>query len=137
MAIFDSHSACARCRDKGKGKDPYVENPQSPDCKFCNLLTPDQKAQLATPSYKFKKEKREAKKLESDCFCYPVKDAVNSPNPSLVDPALVQVIRAVDGHGTIQSPGSGESAGKKKKVDKNKDKASSSKSEPHSDKPVK
>ena len=28
MAGFDTHS-CARCRDKGKGKDPCVEKPDS------------------------------------------------------------------------------------------------------------
>ena len=50
----------------------------------------------------------------------PVKDNVLSPNPSLVDPASVQVIGAVDGQGMLQSPGSGEPAGKKKKVDKDK-----------------
>ena len=87
MAISICHSICARCRDKGKGKDPCVENAHSTDCRFCNLLTPDQKAQLATPSYNFKKEECEAKKLESDsASATPVKDAVNSPNPSLVDP---------------------------------------------------
>ena len=77
-------------------------DPQFTDCKFCNLLTPDQKAQLATPSYKFKKEKCEAKKLGMDSSSTtPVKDSVHLPNPSLVDPALVQVIRAVDGHGMM------------------------------------
>ena len=35
------------------------------DCKFCNSLTEDQRIQLATPSYKLKKEKREAKMLEA------------------------------------------------------------------------
>ena len=64
MASFDGHAFCARCRDKGKGKDPCVETPQS-DCKFCIVLTPEQLAQLATPSYKLNKEKREAKKLEA------------------------------------------------------------------------
>ena len=28
------------------------------ECKFCNSLTMDQKSQLATPSYKLKKEKK-------------------------------------------------------------------------------
>ena len=136
MVIFDSHSVCACCRDKGKEKDPCVENPQCSDCKFCNHLTPDQKAQLATPSYKLKKEKREARKLETDSSSTtPVKDSVHSPNPSFVDPASVQVIRAVDGHRTLQSPCPVELAGKKKRVDK--DKATTSKSKSHSEKPVK
>ena len=136
MAIFDSHSVCARGRDKGKGKDPCVEKLQCTNCKFCNLLTPGQKAQLPTPSYKLKKEKREARKLETDSSSTtPVKDSVCSPNPSLVDPASVQVIGAVDGHGMLQSPGPGEPAGKKKRVDRNK--ATTSKSKSHPEKPVK
>ena len=76
MASFDGNSFCARCREKGKGKD---------DCKFCLLLTPEQKAQLATP-YKLKKEKRDAKKAE---LSSPTKDS------TLVDPATVAVIGAV------------------------------------------
>ena len=42
MTGFHTHSYCARCRDKGKGKDPCVEKPDT-DCKLCNLLTSDQK----------------------------------------------------------------------------------------------
>ena len=86
IANFDSHSSCARCRDKGKGKDPCVENPETKDCKFCNSLTPEPRLQLATPSYKLKKEKWEAKKLEST----PSKDS-----DTLVDPASVSVIGVV------------------------------------------
>ena len=63
MASFDGHLYCACCRDKGKGKDTCVESKDSSDCVHCNSLTPEQRAQLATPSYKLKKEKREAKKL--------------------------------------------------------------------------
>ena len=58
MAGFDNHSFCARCRDKGKGKDPCAERPESTDCKFCNTLPAKQRAQLSSPSYKVKKEKR-------------------------------------------------------------------------------
>ena len=61
MANFDSH--CARCREKGKGTDFCVENPQSSDCQICNAFTNEQRQQLATPSYRLKKEKPEAKKL--------------------------------------------------------------------------
>ena len=57
MANFDSRSQCAHCRDKGKGKDFCVENPQSSDCQICKSFTPEQRQQLATPSYKVKKEK--------------------------------------------------------------------------------
>ena len=80
MTNFDAYSSCARCRDKGKGKDPCVEQPETKDCKFCNSLTQEQRLLLATRSYKLKKEKREAKKLEST----PSKDS-----DTLVDPASV------------------------------------------------
>ena len=56
MAGFDAHNYCARCRNKGKGHDPCVEKPDS-DCKFYNVLTSDQKAQLSTLSDKIKKGK--------------------------------------------------------------------------------
>ena len=57
MASFDTHSHCARCRDKGKRKDFCVENPQSSDCEICKSFTPEQREQLTTPSYKIKKQK--------------------------------------------------------------------------------
>ena len=114
MAGFDTHSYCARCRDKGKGPDPCVENPKSTDCKFCSILTCEQRSQLSTPSYTLKKEKHEAKK---DILTTPSKDTshVNSVNPSLVDPASVSVISAVDGQGTLQSPGFSGPVEKQKK----------------------
>ena len=59
MAGFDPHTVCARCRDKKKGKDPCVEK-EGASC-HCNALTPEQLAQLSTPSYKLKKEKRDMK----------------------------------------------------------------------------
>ena len=93
MASFDGHAFCARCRDKGKGKDPCVETPQS-ECKFCIVLTPEQLAQLATPAYKCKKEKRESKKLVS----------THSKDTSLVDPSTMAVIGAVTDSGTLTSP---------------------------------
>ena len=96
MARFDGHSSCARCRDKGKGKDPCIETPAN-DCKFCLALTPEQLAQLATPSYKLKKEKWEARKLEAT----PNKDSKDS---TLVDPSTVAVIGAVSESGTVTSP---------------------------------
>ena len=43
MASFDGHLSCARCRDKGKGKDTCVENKDSTNCSHCNALTPEQK----------------------------------------------------------------------------------------------
>ena len=66
MASLDSHLACACCS-----------------------------LQLSTPSYKIKKDKREAKKLEST----PSKDT-----ESLVNPSDVAILGAVDLQGTVKSP---------------------------------
>ena len=99
---------CARCHDKKKGSDPCTKTPPAP-CVHCDALTPEQKDQLATPSYKIKKEKKEA----------------NSSTPlnaqtlslTLVDPALVSVVGAVDGQGTPCASGlSGPVAKKSKKA---------------------
>ena len=93
MASFDGHSYCARCRDKGKGEEPCISNKETTDCKFCNALTPEQRTQLATPSYKLKKEKREAKRVDSN----PTDDI------SLVDPTTVSVIGAVGNSSSAQA----------------------------------
>ena len=122
MAGFDFHTVCARCRDKKKGQDPCVEKPGS-DCLHCNSLTPEQLAQLSTPSYKIKKEKRELKSST------PAKNpqASNATlSPTLVDPALVLVVGVVDGQSTSRSPGLSEQPVEKKKKDDKK--ATSSKS---------
>ena len=94
MASFDGHAFCARCRDKKKGTDTRVESPTK-DCKFCLLLTPEQKTQLATPSYKLKKEKRDAKKAE---LSSPSKDG------TLVDPSAISVNGAVSDKVSVSSP---------------------------------
>ena len=60
MAGFDQHSVCASCRDRKKGQDPCVETPPA-TCMHCDSLSAEQKEQLSTPSYKLKKEKRDAK----------------------------------------------------------------------------
>ena len=88
MAGFDGHSFCACCREKGKGEEPCIANKDAMDCKFCNLFTPEQRAQISTPSYKIKKEKREAKRVDNPT---PTEDI------ALVDPANVSVIGAVGG----------------------------------------
>ena len=95
MAIFDGHAFCARCRERGKGEEPCISNKDTSDCKFCNMFTPVQHAQISTPSYKLKKEKREAKCLDNTT---PTKDS------SLVDPASVSVIGVVGESSTGQSP---------------------------------
>ena len=116
MASFDSHSFCARCREKGKGSDPCVNHN---DCNSCSILTEDQRLQLSTPSYRLKKEKGDLKKTPDT----PKQDSSSS---SLMDPSSVTVVGAVDHQGILQSPGS--SSGKKKKaVSSDKAKAHSSK----------
>ena len=125
MAGFDLHSICPCCRDKKKGKDPCVEKPDS-ECQHCKVLTPEQLAQLSTPSYKLKKEKQD----KSDTT--PSKDQSSSVtlSPTLVDPACVLVIRAVDGQDTGLSA---QPAEKKKKVEEKKlvkSKSSASSSRP-------
>ena len=111
MANFDTHSHCARCREKGKGMDFCIENPQSSDCQICKAFTSERRQQLATPSYRLKKEKREAKKLEAP----PPQD-----NEELVDPSNVSVIGAVDNPGSVKSPVSAPPPDKKPKKDTKK-----------------
>ena len=94
MASFDGHSYCACCRDKGKGDEPCISNKETSDCKFCNALTPEQRVRLATPSYKLKKEKQEAK--HTDCS-NPTDDS------SLVDPSSVSVIGVVGDPSSTQT----------------------------------
>ena len=74
MANFDKHSRYERCRDKGHGEDPCVKQLQ---CEFCDLLTPDQVVQLATPTYKLRKEKQKSKEV-------------------FIDPASVTVLNQVE-----------------------------------------
>ena len=79
MAGSDSHSKCARCRDKGLGDDPCV---QKKECAICRGFTPEQTLQLSTPTYRDRKDK---------------KATASSSTPTLVDPAHVSV--NLTGHG--------------------------------------
>ena len=63
MASFDKHSRCARCRDKGHGEDPCIKKLP---CEFCELLISEQVIQLATPTYKIRKEKQKTKETIVD-----------------------------------------------------------------------
>ena len=54
MALFDSHKKCARCREKGVGDDPCVKKLE---CQIFKGFTPAQVQQLATPTYKSRKER--------------------------------------------------------------------------------
>ena len=124
MAGFDPHSHCARCRDKKRGKDPCVEKPDSA-CKLCDSLSPEQLAQLSTPSYKLKKEKREARSTPSK-----EPSTEDTLSPSLVDPSLVKVVGVLDGQSTSGSPAfSAPPPEKKKKTDSKKSSSKSVKSD--------
>ena len=89
MAMLIVHAAVT----KERGRNPFISNKETTDCKFCNALTPEQRTQLATPSYKLKKEKREAKRVDSN----PTDDT------SLVDPTTVSVIGAVGNSSSAQA----------------------------------
>ena len=123
MASFDSHSFCARCREKGKGSDPCVSHN---DCNACNSLSEDQRIQLSTPSYRLKKKKRELKKVTDT----PKQDT----SSSLIDPSTVTVVGTVDDQGIVKSPGSSSEKKKKPNIDQVKPQSSK---EPKADKPSK
>ena len=55
MAAFDNHDKCARCREKKVGQDPCVLGNA---CVICDGFFDIQKEQLATPSYKIRKERK-------------------------------------------------------------------------------
>ena len=97
MALFDSHTKCARCRDKGLGQNDCV---QKKDCVICNNFAAEQKLQLATPTYRARKDKELQKK---------------SASPSLVDLSTVTVVGKVES-AKGDSSDRGETPTKKKKV---------------------
>ena len=129
MAGYDHHSVCVRCRDKKKGTDPCTKIPPAP-CANCDALTPKQKTQLSTPSYKLKKEQKEAKSST------PIKDP-DTLSPTLVDPALVSVVGVVDGQGTPGASGLSGLVEKKSKKAEVKQSSSSASKPTKSDKLVK
>ena len=84
MALFDSHKKCARCREKGVGDDPCVKKL---DCQICKAFTPSQ-VQLATPTYKSKKERGEQKKSMTEMS--------SDATPTLMDPSEVTLLGRVN-----------------------------------------
>ena len=94
MALFDSHTKCARCCEKGVGSDACVEKRP---CQICDSFSEEQKKQLATPTYRIRKELQ--KKTDS------------SP---LIDPADVTVLGQVESKGETSSD-RGETPSKKSK----------------------
>ena len=114
MAIFDGHAFCARCMEKGKGEEPCIANKDTADCTLCNSFTPEQRAQIATPSYKIKKEKREAKRVDNTQL-----------TDELVDPSSVSIIGVVSGPSADKSPAPPEKKPKKDKPPTKSKKSSS------------
>ena len=113
MAIFDGHLKCARCRDKGVGEDDCV---LKKDCPICKAFIPEQVQQLATPTYRERKNKD--KKMVSA-----------SPTPTLVDPLHVSVLGKVGGEKAVVQPET-TPAGKKKRSNSPKPSPRSSKKKP-------
>ena len=97
MALFDNHKKCARCHEKGVGDDPCVKKL---DCQICKAFTPAQIQQLATPTYKSRKERGEQKKSEVS----------SGVTPTLVDPSEVTLLGQV----STDKPSSVESTPKKR-----------------------
>ena len=87
MAGFDTHSKCARYRDKGLGDDPCV---QKKECVICKGFTPDQVLQLATPAYRDRKGKKAT-------------SSTTTSTPTLVDPTHVNVLGKVEKGKAAQS----------------------------------
>ena len=76
MALFDCHTKCARCREKGVSSDACVEKKP---CSSCDGFSEEQKLQLSTPKYRVRKELQ--KKTDS---------------PSHVNPPEVTVLGKVE-----------------------------------------
>ena len=114
MAIFDGHLKCARCLDKGVGEDICV---LKKDCPSCKAFTPEQIQQLATPTYRDRKNKD--KKMVS-----------SSPTPTLVDPSHVSVLGKVEGEKATVKPETTLAGKKTKQSDSPKPSPRSSKKKP-------
>ena len=108
MALFDGHLKCARYTDKGVGDDLCV---LKHNCPIGRAFTPEQILQLATPTYRERKNKE--------------KNVSASPTPTLVDPSHVRVLGRVDGEKTVKK--SETLAGKKKRNDKSPKRSSKKK----------
>ena len=99
MALCDAHSKCAHCREKGIGQDPCVEKKQ---CQIWDNFSEEHKKQLATPTYRVRKE---------------LQKKASSPSLS-VDPTDVTVLGKVESKGN--SSDRGETPSKKAKKSSHK-----------------
>ena len=82
----NAHFKCASCREKSIGQDPCVEKKQ---CHICDNFSEDQKKQLATTTYRARKE---------------LQNKVSSPS-QIVDPADVTVLGQVESKGKTSDRG--------------------------------
>ena len=82
MASFDEHSKCARSQDKGVGDYPCVPKK---DCHLCNILSAEQKLQIASLTYESHGEQQKKSKY-----------------PSLVNPENVKLLWKVGSGQVIQ-----------------------------------
>ena len=99
MALFDAHSKCACCREKGIGQDACVEKKQ---CQICDNFSEEQKKQLATPTYR---------------ACKELQKKASSPSQA-VDPADVTLLGKVESKG--ETSDRGETPSKKPKKSSHK-----------------
>ena len=100
MALFDLHTKCAHCREKGIGGDDCVAKKP---CSICDSFTEAQKTQLATPKYRERKESGQKK----------------NPSPTHVAASDVTVLGRVENKGDSPSD-RGESTPKKQKKSSHK-----------------
>ena len=98
MALFENHKKCTRCREKGVGDNPCVKKQY---CQICKVFMPAQVQQLATPTYKARKERGEQKKSE----------ASSDTTPTFKDPSDITLLGRV----STDKPFSVESTPKQKK----------------------
>ena len=101
-----------------------------PDCQHCKVLTPEELAQLSTPSYKLTKEKHDKSDTTPSKKPSSTSSTSVTLSPTLVDPARVSVLRAVDGQDTGLSaqPAEKKKVEEKKKSVKSKSASSTSRS---------
>ena len=88
MVVFDVHLKCTKCCDEGVGEDLCV---QKKDCPICKAFTAEQKLQLATHSYKARKEKEHS-------------NNTSTAIPILVDHADYKFLGRVEGDRSLKRP---------------------------------
>ena len=91
------HLKCAYCRDKGVGEDLCV---QKKDCPFCKAFIAEHIQQLATPTYRTRKEKEHSNMT--------VTSTPATSIPTLMDPKDCKLIRRVEGGQVLEETPAGK-----------------------------